>query len=177
VSYGKEPTKELRIVFTKSKKPFPIFSWAIRLWTRKPYSHVARAIQIRDWGYRFSHAAEGIVKQEFETAFYKKNEIVKEYVIALCEESDRRIKKEFYVEMGKAYGMLQNVGIMLMDIGLFKDNPWKDGRNCSELIYLEFLKVILQELDYNPDTIKPHHIENVILEYFYEKDGKWYLKD
>jgi len=170
--------KELRIVFTRSKKWFAPFSWAIMLWTKKPYSHVARAIQIRDWGFRFSHAAEGSVRNDFEDEFYRKNVLIKEYRLAICEESDLRVKKAFYTEQGKVYGMLQNLGIALVDMGLVKDTPWKKGRNCSELIYRKFLKEILPELNYNPDTIKPHHIENIILKYFkQQEDGLWHLTE
>lgn len=175
--YKGEPTKELRVAFTKSKKKFPLMSKLIMWWTKKPYSHVARAVQIRDWGYRFFQASEGKVNYEYEEFFLKKHEIVREYRIALCEDSDRHIKYECYKEAGNSYGMMQNVGIFLVDLGLFKDTPWKEGRNCSELLYREFLNVIIPELDYNPDTIKPHHIEDIILEYFEEKDDKWYLKE
>ena len=167
--------KELKIVFTKSNKPFPIVSRLIMWWTGKPYSHVARAVQIRDWGYRFFHASEGKVNYEFEKYFLQKHEIVQEYKIAICEKSDKRIKHECYKEAGNIYGMMQNLGIFLVDLGLVKDTPWKKGRNCSELMYLEFLKVIIPELKYNPDTIKPHHIEDIILKYFKKHDGKWYL--
>lgn len=71
---------------------------------------------------------------------------------------------------------MQNAGIVFVDVGLLKDTPWKDGRNCSELIYIKVLKKMIPELDYNPDTIKPHEIENIILKHFTEKDGFWYLK-
>jgi len=171
-----QPIKDIKLVFTKSKKKLPIFSWLIMWWTKKAYSHVARAVQIRTWGHRFFHAAEGSVKYEYEDFFYKKNEVVKEYIIAVCETTDKRIKQACYKQSGNKYGMMQNIGIFLIDLGILKKNPWKNGFNCSELMYLEFLKVILPELDYNPDTIKPHHIEEIILKYFEEKDSKWYLK-
>lgn len=175
--YKKDAVKNLKLVFTKSKKRFAILSKLIMWWTNKPYSHVARAVEIRDWGYRFFHASEGKVNYEYEGFFKKKHKIVKEYVIALCEESDRRVKKECYKEAGNIYGVMQNVGIALVDMGLFKDTPWKKGRNCSELLYREFLKVIVPELDYNPDTVKPHHLEEIVLKYFKEgEDGRWYLK-
>ena len=58
--------KILRILFTKSRKKFAFASWLIKWYTKKPYSHVARAIQIRDWGYRYYHASEGKVNYEFE---------------------------------------------------------------------------------------------------------------
>jgi hypothetical protein len=168
--------RELKIVFTKSKKKFAICSKAIMWWTKKPYSHCARAVQIRDWGYRFYHASEGKVNYEFEKFFHQKHEIVKEYKLMIDDEMDKKIKYECYLEAGNKYGMMQNLGIFLVDIGLKKDTPWKSGRNCSELIYLEVFKEMLPELDFNPDTIKPHQIEEIILEYFEEKDGSWTLK-
>ena len=49
----------IEIVFTKSKKILPIGSWLIKLWTNKPYSHVARAVDIKNWGKGYYQASEG----------------------------------------------------------------------------------------------------------------------
>lgn len=166
---------ELKVVFTKSKKRFPIFSWLVMLWTGKPYSHVAREVVRRDWGSGFYQASEGKVHYEFESLFYKKHEVVKEYKLLVPKELEMEVRKACWHDCGKTYGMMQNVGIPLIDIGLLKNNPWKDGRNCSELIYLKVLKVLIPELDYNPDTIKPHHIEDIILEYFSQQGEYWIL--
>ena len=159
--------KELEIVFTKSKLKLPIGSWLIRLWTRKPYSHVARAVQIRDWGKRYYQASEGKVNYEFEKFFHKKHKVVKTFKLQISEELDRSIKKACYEEAGNSYAMMQNIGIVLVDIlaaiGIKIKNPWKKGRNCSELLYLKVLKPMFPELNYNPDTIKPHHIEEILI--------------
>jgi hypothetical protein len=175
--------KDLKIVFTKSKKFFPIMGWLIMLWTRKPYSHVARAIQIRDWGERFYHAAEGKVNYEYEKFFHKKNKVVKEYVLEIPESLDRAIKKQCYEQAGNKYGYIQNIGIVITDIyfKIFRkktENPWKKGVNCSEILYTECFKVMFSSLDYDPDKIKPHQIEEIILDKFKkdESTGKWVLK-
>lgn len=167
--------KELKIVFTKSKKKFAIGSWLIRMWTKQPYSHVARAVEIRDWGYRYFQASEGKVNYEFEKFFLKKHTIVKSYTISIPKDLDRQIKKQCYFEAGNKYGTMQNVGIFLKDLGIFKETPWKSGRNCSELIFLEVFKQLVPDLKNDPDTIKPHEVEEIIKTHFNEVNGKWVL--
>ena len=108
--------KELKIVFTKSKKKFHILSWAIMLWTKQEYSHVARAVEIKDWGYRYFQASEGSVNYQFEELFNKKHEIIKTYCLCITSELDREIKKACYKEAGNKYGTMQNLGIFLVDI-------------------------------------------------------------
>ena len=168
----------LKLVFTRSIKPFPIMSKLIMWWTKKPYSHVAREIIRRDWGAGYYQASEGNVNYEHETVFSKKHKIIKSYTLEIDSELELNIRKHCWIDSGKKYGMMQNVGIFLIDIGLFKDNPWKEGRNCSELIYLKVLKKMIPSLDLNPDTVKPHHLEDLILEHF-EKDenNRWHLKN
>ena len=166
---------ELKIVFTKSKKKFPIGSKAIMWWTNKEYSHVAREVVRQDWGSAYYQASEGSVNYEYESVFNEKHEIVKEYVLLIEKELEMDIRKACWKECGKSYGTMQNIGIALVDMGICKDTPWKDGRNCSELIYLNVLKPLVPSLDINPDTIKPHQIEQLILDNFTHIDGKWHL--
>ena len=166
--------RELKIVFTKSKKKIALFSRLLRWWTRKPYSHVAREVIRQDWGAGYYQASEGHVNYEHESVFHKKHEIVKSYTLMVDDHYEMSVRKACWEDCGKDYGVWQNVGIFLVDIGLLRDTPWKDGRNCSELIYLKVFHDLLP-LNYNPDTIKPHHLEDIILEYFVERDGKWYL--
>lgn len=162
--------KELKIVFTKSKKKFPIASWLIRAWTGKKYSHVARAANIQEWGWRYFQANEGKVNYEYEEHFLKKHEIIKEYTIIVDTEMDKKIKETCYKQCGNKYGIMQNIGIFLIDLGILKSNPWKSGVNCSELIYTHVLKPMFPELDHNPDTIKPHEIENILISKGYKNE-------
>lgn len=168
--------RELDIVFTKSIVKFPIASRAIMWWTNKPYSHVARRVVRRDWGAGYYQASEGNVNYEHEDVFKKKHQIVKEYTLMVDPELEMKIREECWKECGKKYGLLQNLGIALVDCNVVKDTPWKQGRNCSEILYLTVFKTLIPELDFNPDTIKPCEIEGIILKYFKEKDGKWFKK-
>jgi hypothetical protein len=76
---------------------------------------------------------------------------------------------------------MQNVGIMLTDIyhKITKKetkNPWTKGRNCSELLYVECFKIMLPELNYDENKIKPHQIEEIILKHFKKgEDDIWRL--
>ena len=169
---------ELKIVFTKSIVKFPFFSRAIMWWTGKPYSHVAREVKRRDWGSGYYQASEGNVNYEHENVFKKKHEIVKEFNLEVPKDLEMEIRRACWEECGNKYGMLQNLGIALVDMGICKDTPWKEGRNCSELMYVKIFKRMIPELDYNPDTVKPHEIEHIIYKYFYlNAHGLWCLKE
>lgn len=69
---------------------------------------------------------------------------------------------------------MQNIGIVLVDIcrlfGYKIKNPWKKGRNCSEIIYEVILKELHPELSYNPQLIKPHHVSRILEKKGYKKN-------
>ena len=95
---------------------------------------------------------------------------------------DREITKRCYEEAGKIYATMQNVGIFITDVilDLFRikmKNPWTRGRNCSEILYSKCFKIMIPTLQYNENKIKPHEIEDIILEYFKQiESGHWVLK-
>lgn len=186
--------KLLDIVFTKSKKKLPIFGWLIMWWTSVlnhgyrgffklwGYSHVAKGVEIRDWGKRYFQASGTQVNYEHEKFFDQKHEIVKKYTIEVYEHIDIAIKKACYQEAGNKYGIMQNLGIFLTDIyyNVFHGNtknPWTKGRNCSEIMYANWAKVLIPDLTYDENKIKPHEIEEIILAHFVKgKDCIWRLK-
>jgi hypothetical protein len=158
--------RTIKIVFTKSKKTLPIFSWLVRLWTWKPYSHVARNKVILGES-MFYQASEGKVNYENWKVFSKKHYIVKTYYLHVPDEIELKMSIACLKEAGKSYAMLQNMGIVIVDVlgvlGIRATNPFKKGRNCSELLYLNVLKPLCPDLDYRPDLIKPHHIEEILV--------------
>jgi hypothetical protein len=166
--------RELKIVFTKSKKKIPILSWLIMLWTKKPYSHVALKFESRIFkSPTYYQASDGLVNYMSGTQFDKKHEIVNQYEIEIEDDSYYKIREECHEEAGANYGLMQNVGIMITDVlsffGIKTKNPFKKGRNCSELIYIKVLKPMFPTLKYNPDTIKPHQVENILIEKGYQE--------
>ena len=145
--------KEIKIVFTKSKKCFPIFSWLIRAWTWKPYSHVAREMQISFLDEpNYWQASEGKVNWEYKTYFDRKHEIVKEMSFEVTKEELKAFNKACWEQVGEQYGFKQNLGIVLVDIcgflGWDIENPWRKGMNCSEALYRIILKPKFPELFY-----------------------------
>lgn len=158
--------RNLTIVFTKSKKKLAIGSWLIRLWTRKPYSHVALRFDSQIFkSPTYYQASDGLVNYMSGSQFLKKHEIIRGYHLAVSDEEYSTIRNECHEEAGAPYGFMQNVGIIIADFfklfGKKIENPFKKGRNCSELLYVHvFSNLDYKELD--PDLVKPHHIEELL---------------
>lgn len=159
--------KTIEIVFTKSKKQFAIGSWLIRLWTWKSYSHVARKVKISflDKPVYFQ-ANEGKVNWEYEDFFTQKHEIVKTMSFICTDKQLKDFNKLCWEQVGNKYGALQNIGIACVDFmrlfGVKISNPWKKGVNCSEALYRTIIVPEYGDLGYDPNTIKPHHIEEIL---------------
>lgn len=161
--------EKVEIVFTKSRKFLPVFSWLVRLWTWKPYSHVALKFNPYDLDKPvYFQSNEGKVNFEYECHFLKEHQIVRSIEISLTIEQYRKLLKATWEQAGSNYGLLQNLGIVLVDIlrllGITATNPWKQGRNCSELIYELIVKNIYGDQSYRVDLVKPHHIERILKE-------------
>lgn len=172
--------KTIKIVFTKSKKKLPVASWIIRAYTWQGYSHVALEVGMQDWGSSYFQASEGKVHLSYNTEFYKKHEILKEYTLRVPKEIEYEIKKNIWQNAGKPYGMLQNIGIAWVDLckffGYKVANPFTSGQNCSELIARDVVMELVSGLDIQPDSIKPHEVEALIVQYLqeYVTDSKEY---
>lgn len=163
--------RTVQIVFSKSKLALPIGSWLIRLWTWKPYSHVAKHTIINS-EHMFYQSNDSKVNYEHRDVFLKKHEIVKAYKIKVPTNLADSVDRGCLRNAGKPYALFQNLGIVLVDIarllGIKISNPWKQGQNCSELLYSRVLSKLYPDLDYDPDTIKPHHIERILIEKGYK---------
>jgi len=173
--------RKLTLVFTKSKKFLPLFSWGIMFYTGKKYSHCAREFEAHE-EIIYYQASEGRVNYENKKVFDEKHEIVERYEIIIQEEYYNKISKACLHDAGVVYGLKQNVGIFYVDImklfGKKVQNPWKKGKNCSELIFENALLEMFPELSktHDKETIKPHHVERIILDKF-KKDGEiWVAK-
>lgn len=168
--------RELDIVFTRSKRNIRIISDIIMWCTNKDISHVAKRSLIRGETV-FYQSNEGKVNYEHSTYFNQKHTIVREYTISVPDDLYKIIRTECLKECGNIYGTMQLLGILYVDFmakfGIKVDTPWKRGRICSELIYEVVFKELIPELNLNPDTIKPHQIEEIILNNFTESNGVW----
>lgn len=166
--------------FSKSKKKFPIGGHLIRLYQGfTSYSHVYIRLLVKP---RFPsdkiiHAAEGEVNHWSETNFHKRNETVDAYIIDIPDELYSHLRNDiFHEKAGEKYGMLQNLGIVWVDLVYFFtnkriNNPWQEGWNCSEFVATALKEVYPEDfnhLDVNLTTPKDIHKILKIL----EKEGK-----
>lgn len=158
--------KRIELVFTKSKKFFPIFSWALMLYTKKPYSHIARKLYTSHEYPSYFQASEGKVNYEYEPFFLKKNQVISKLAFLVPEVFYEEMAKRSWEQAGSPYGTLQNLGTLLVDVlknfNILVKNPIEKGKVCSELIYTTILKPMFPDLEYDENSIKPHHIEQII---------------
>ena len=175
--------RKLEIVFTRSKKKVSFISKAIMWYMGTKYSHVARRAYIgKNMREMFYQSSERKVNYEYKDVFHKKHHIVAEYNIEIEDDLYGEVADMCLTQAGAVYATMQNLGIVWVDFcakfGKKVKNPWKKGRNCSELIYIAVLQKLIPNLDekYNADTIKPHQIEEIINTYFKKgKDGIYRL--
>jgi hypothetical protein len=71
---------------------------------------------------------------------------------------------QYCIDMsGQPYGLLQNIGLVLAKALGLKNNPFKQGINCSELI----TNILLQNghsVSFTPDLSTPKDVENLLKE-------------
>jgi hypothetical protein len=101
-----------------------------------------------------------------QTIFEENNTIVLMYEIEVSDEMYTSIREGLFKVCGRKYGMMQNIGILLVDalrkLGIKAKNPFVKGENCSEMVYRHILSVLYPEYDYDPDTISPKDVEDIL---------------
>lgn len=159
--------KRLEIGFSRSTKRFAIISWLIRLYQKTSYSHIFfKVIHKPLFGVDtilHSNGASG-VSYYSETVFLEKNKYTDMFELEISEDIYREIRAMCHQHLGRKYGFLQNIGILLVDIGIFKRNPWQKGFNCSEIAFIGLSKVYpeLQTM-FKRDTVKPSDIYSFLM--------------
>jgi len=159
--------RKIEVLFTKSKLTLPIGSWLIRLWTLKPYSHCAVKLPTKEALGANAHfqSSDGMVNCMADDAFNAKHEIVVRYEVEVTKQQYKDIRNKLFEDMGKPYGMWQNVGIVLTDILRLV------GINTILGIKYEQVAGFWNELQY-PDQpispknlVRPIHIQNLLQEH------------
>lgn len=162
--------KKIIIHFSRSTKKFNQFSRLLQWYEGVPISHCLVEFETPNLGQNFVyHSIVGNgVSFLTKKRFLKINEIMETYEIEVNEKIYKCIRNGLLDNCGEQYAMFQNIGIFIVDqlrkFGIKKENPWKDGQNCSELIYQEVIpKIFDQEFDFTPDLIKPSEIRTILL--------------
>lgn len=160
--------REIKIHFTKNKKG-KIFSKAIMWYDKSEFSHCAIEFRLKklEEDVIYHSSLDSGVNFYSKSLFLEKNTIVHTYELEVSDEMYNLIMKQLIQSCGKKYAILQNFGILIVDfakkMGIKADNPWKFGYNCSELVYKHVLLNNYSNIDwYNPETIKPSEIKNIL---------------
>lgn len=99
--------------------------------------------------------------------FLAKNEIMETYEVTLSDDQYKEMRNNLLDNCGEHYAMMQNIGIFIVDkirkLGVSISNPWKQGMNCSELVYRFVVPYICDMYhDTEPDLIKPSEIRDIL---------------
>ena len=124
------------IGFSKAKSSFALFSRAIELVERTPYSHAyVRFVDPRSNVETVFQASHGMVNLYNYDRFLEKNLVIKEYGLPCTEDQFNGLWLFIVRMLGTRYGWLQLMGIALNKL-IHVQNPFKDQlatQICSEL--------------------------------------------
>ena len=142
---------------------FPIGSWLIRLHQRTAYSHTYIRFYSETLNRVLVYESVGTGGVRFIgfNLWSEKAKEVASFTMKVKRCNSTSMLQDFVDEAGMSYGFMQNVGILLGNIFGWKHNPWRKGKNCSEIV-AAFLQregfIINKELD----LMTPKDIFNVL---------------
>jgi hypothetical protein len=101
--------------------------------------------------------------------FEKDNTKTHLFKIEVSDEQYRSLRAKLHGYCGEKYAFIQNLGIIAVDIlqnmGLEVSNPFRDGENCSELVFAALIDMFPElSKSYSKNTIRPDHIEHILTE-------------
>jgi uncharacterized protein YycO len=154
----------ITIVFTKPKdKLITIGSCLIRCFLGTKYSHVA-IVFTKPSGKKLVYEAVGSGVRYISFPIWEKHvEIVDSVNLSQDEYNQCNSKIMGYCmdNAGMDYGFMQNIGVFIAKVFDLKKNPFKKGKNCSEV-----LAEILVELGYEVtkpfDLVTPKDINDIL---------------
>ena len=163
-------TKTVYIEFTRpSKHSFPILSWIIRKVQGTPYSHV-RLRWINSAGVEIVYEASGNEVKFVGTIAQKTKSVhvVKSYRIELDTKQYINLIGLCMRYAGVRYGLMQLIGIGLVNMLGLSKNPYADGGKsqiCSELVGIFLRDVMGLDLEIDLDIAGPKEIEEELLRF------------
>lgn len=163
---------KITIGFSKSKKSFAIGSWLIRLYQHTPYSHVYLKFYSKTTNRQLIYEAVGGGVRFIGSNAWEKHAVeMKTFDINITHKNTVELMQYCIDNAGCEYGFLQNLGIAFCNAFGIKKNPFKKGKNCSEII-AEIL--ILEGCKINKDLnlITPKDIYEILDEIESKKSKK-----
>lgn len=130
--------RTIRIGFSKPKgKWFPIFSWAIRVYERTPFSHVYIRWETK-YGPSLCYQASGqAINFMGPYAFDRHLTVVEEFEFEIPDESWEPLMSFCMENVGKEYDLLGVLGIPFVGLLKLSRNPFSNDENrqyCAELV-------------------------------------------
>ena len=154
--------KTIYVDYTSSRKLFPLFSWAVQIFERAPYSHV-RIHWRSHWFSWTTFEASGsevkIIGSVGEKAHPVK--VHHRYEVTLTDEEYKRLVGMLRYA-GVSYGIRQVIGIALQRLFRLKKNPFGDRKYsmvCSELVAYFLIEVMNIQPGWELDSVGPKKLK------------------
>lgn len=152
------------IGFSRPKNiTFPIGSWLIRAFQRTSYSHTYVRFYSENLNRTLVYEAVGSGGVRFVgyKEWSKKAEELHSFTLNVKKCNSVTMMQDFVDYCGVEYGHLQNLGIFLASVFGWKSNPWKKGKNCSEIVG-KFLKAEGYKIDKPLDLLTPKDVYEIL---------------
>lgn len=153
--------KKLRIGFSKPKdKWLPIFSWAIRLYERTPYSHVYIRWQTKWNTWLCYHAASVMIHFLGESSFVKHLTIVEEFEFEITDAQFDRLMSFCTKYVGEDYALFEVLMIPVWDFLSKRGQTVPTLANstnkqyCAELVMRALAEMDGENLTFDADRVK-----------------------
>ncbi len=155
--------ENVTIGFSKPKdRLFPIGSWLIRSFQRTSYSHVYLKFHSESLNRvliyeAVSHGVRFVGSKVWETHAVE----IKSYTVSIKKCNQITLLQYCIDNAGVDYGTKQNIGIFLASVFNLKENPFKKGKNCSEVIG-EVLRLEGYKIEKDANLLTPLDIDNIL---------------
>lgn len=160
--------RKLTIGFSKPKdKLLPVFSWAIRLYERVPYSHVYIRWQTNVGPSICYHAAHTSLHFLSDRMFQKSVDTVESFEFNITDEQYTRLLKYCLETCGNQYALWEVFGIALADLFKLSKNPAGSGGDqqyCAELVLRSIGEMNQEKLTYDADRVKLKQVYQFVKE-------------
>jgi len=157
--------RKLRIGFSKPKdKLFPIFSWAIRLYERTPYSHVYIRWETKWNTWLCYHAASLMIHFLGESSFARHITIVEEFEFEVSDERFDKLMAFCTKYVGEDYALKDVFMIPLNDLGVEYSTDGANKQYCAELVMRALGELGGKELTQNVDRVKLKYVYDFVKE-------------
>jgi len=142
---------QIVIGFSKPKnRVFPFGSWLIRAYEKTPFSHVYLKFHSETLNRTLVYeAVGGGVRFIGNKAWENHAEEVSSFTLDIKQCNYITLLQYCVDHAGMEYGFAQNLGVVVCDLLKLEKNPFKKGKNCSEVVG-EILK--LEGIHISKDT-------------------------